>query len=107
MNAPLPVIEVDPGSFYALDNGVWFVSNSAFGPWSVATWVPPVIYTIPRSSPLHYVTYVRVYEATPEVVYEGYTPGYVGSYVAPGSTVVYGSGWYYRPGSAACGMGRR
>jgi hypothetical protein len=97
LNAPLPVIEVDPGSFYALDNGVWFVSNSAFGPWTVAAWVPPVIYTIPRSSPLHYVTYVRVYEATPEVVYEGYTPGYVGSYVAPGSTVVYGTGWYYQP----------
>jgi hypothetical protein len=97
VNAPVPVIEVDPGSFYALDNGVWFVSNSAFGPWTVATWVPPVIYSIPRSSPLHYVTYVRVYEATPEVVYEGYTPGYVGSYVAPGTTVVYGSGWYYQP----------
>ncbi|HTS52742.1 MAG TPA: hypothetical protein VMH26_05670 [Burkholderiales bacterium] len=97
VNAPMPVIEVDPGSFYALDNGVWFVSNSAFGPWTVATWVPPVIYTIPRSSALHYVTYVRVYEATPEVVYEGYSPGYVGSYVAPGATVVYGTGWDYQP----------
>jgi hypothetical protein len=97
LNAPLPLIQVDPGSFYALDNGVWFVSNSAFGPWTVASWVPPVVYTIPRSSPLHYVTYVRVYEATPEVVYEGYTPGYVGSYAAPGGTVVYGSGWDYQP----------
>ena len=97
VNAPVPVIEVDPNSFYALDNGVWFVSQSPLGPWSVATSVPPVIYTIPRSSPLHYVTYVRVYEATPEVVYEGYTPGYVGSYVAPDNTVVYGTGWYYQP----------
>src|SRR5262245_57634650 len=97
VNAPMPVIQVDAGSFYALDNGVWFVATSAFGPWSAATWVPPVIYTIPRSSPLHYVTYVRVYDATPEVVYEGYTPGYVGSYVAPSATVVYGTGWYYQP----------
>lgn len=97
VNAPVPVIEVNPTSFYALDNGVWFESQSALGPWAVATWVPPVIYTIPRSSPLHYVTYVRVYEATPEVVYEGYTPGYVGSYVAPDTTVVYGTGWYYQP----------
>jgi len=97
VNAPMPVIQVDASSFYALDNGVWFVAASAFGPWSAATWVPPVIYTIPRSSPLHYVTYVRVYDATPEVVYEGYTPGYVGSYVAPGATVVYGTGWYYQP----------
>ena len=97
LNSPLPVIRVDAEAFYALDNGVWFVSNSPFGAWSVAAWVPPVIYTIPRSSPLHYVTYVRVYEATPEVVYEGYTPGYVGSYVVPGSTVVYGTGWDYPP----------
>jgi hypothetical protein len=97
VNAPIPVIEVDPSAYYALDNGVWFVSNSAFGAWSAATWVPPVIYSIPRSSPLHYVTYVRVYEATPEVVYEGYYPGYVGSYVAPDTTVVYGTGWYYQP----------
>jgi len=97
INSPVPVIQVDPGSYYALDNSVWFVSNSPFGPWTVATWVPPVIYSIPRSSPLHYVTYVRVYEATPEVVYEGYYPGYVGSYVAPGTTVVYGTGWYYQP----------
>jgi hypothetical protein len=97
VNAPMPVIQVDSSSFYALDNGVWFVSNSPFGPWTAATWVPPVIYSIPRSSPLHYVTYVRVYEATPEVVYEGYYPGYVGSYVAPDATVVYGTGWYYQP----------
>ena len=97
VNAPMPVIQVDASSFYALDNGVWFVAPSAFGPWSAATWVPPVIYSIPRSSPLHYVTYVRVYDATPEVVYEGYTPGYVGSYVAPSATVVYGTGWYYQP----------
>lgn len=97
VNSPVPVIQVDPSSFYALDNGVWFVSNSPFGVWSAATWVPPVIYSIPRSSPLHYVTYVRIYDATPEVVYEGYTPGYVGSYVATGATVVYGTGWYYQP----------
>ena len=97
VNAPMPVIQVDASSFYALDNGVWFAAPSAFGPWSAATWVPPVIYSIPRSSPLHYVTYVRVYDATPEVVYEGYTPGYAGSYVASGATVVYGTGWYYQP----------
>ena len=97
VNAPIPVIRVDENAFYALSNSVWFVANSPFGPWTAATSVPPVIYTIPRSSPVHYVTYVRVYEATPEVVYEGYTPGYVGSYVAPENTVVYGTGWSYQP----------
>ncbi len=96
-NAPVPVIRVDGRTYYALDNGVWFFSESADGPWTAATSVPPVIYTIPRSHPLHYVTYVRVYDAMGDDVYVGYTPGYVGSYVTPESTVVYGTGWYYRP----------
>ena len=43
----------------------------------------------------------------PRVVYDGYTPGYVGSYVAPGSTVVYGSGWYYQPWIGTCGTRRQ
>jgi hypothetical protein len=42
------------------------------------------------------VTYVRVYYATPEYIYVGYTPGYFGAYVGPG-VVVYGTGYYYHP----------
>lgn len=97
VNSPVPVIRVSEASFYALDNGVWFTATSPYGAWSVASYVPAVIYSIPRSSPLHYVTYVRIYDATPEVVYVGYTPGYVGSYVSTDFVVVYGSGWYYQP----------
>jgi hypothetical protein len=97
VNSPVPVIRVSESSFYALDNGVWFTASSPYGVWSVASYVPAVIYSIPRSSPLHYVTYVRIYDATPEVVYVGYTPGYVGSYVSSDFVVVYGSGWHYRP----------
>ena len=97
INAPVPVIRVSEESFYALDNGVWFVASSPFGPWAVASYVPAVIYSIPRSSPLYYVTYVRVYDANPEVVYVGYTPGYVGSYVSSDNVVVYGTGWPYSP----------
>ena len=97
VNAPVPVIRVSEGSFYALDNGVWFTASSPFGAWSVASYVPAVIYSIPRGSPLHYVTYVRIYDSTPEVVYVGYTPGYVGSYVSSDFVVVYGSGWHFRP----------
>jgi len=59
--------------------------------------VPPVIYSIPRNSPLHYVTYVRVYDSTSDVVYVGYTPGYVGSYLSADNVIVYGTGWYYSP----------
>lgn len=97
VNAPIPVIRVSENAFYALDNGVWFVASSPFGPWSVAASVPAAVYAIPRSSPIHYVTYVRVYDATPDYVYVGYTPGYVGSYVSTDLVVVYGSGWHYRP----------
>ena len=59
--------------------------------------VPPVIYTIPPSSPLHYVTYVQVYGYTPSVVYVGYTPGYYGTVVSSDGVVVYGTGYYYPP----------
>ena len=97
VNSPVPVIRVSEESFYALDNGVWFVAPTPFGPWAVTSYVPSVIYSIPRSSPLYNVTYVRVYDATPEVVYVGYTPGYVGSYVSSDYVVVYGTGWPYSP----------
>ena len=71
-------------------------ATSLQGPWAVATTVPAVIYSIPPSSPLHYVTYVYVYRATPQVVYVGYTPGYYSVYVSNG-VVVYGTGYYYDP----------
>ena len=57
--------------------------------------VPDVIYTIPPSSPLHYVTYVDIYWASPESVEVGYTPGYMGTVVAPDGVVVYGTGYDY------------
>ena len=37
-----------------------------------------------------------MYESTPQVVYVGYTPGYVYSYPWYG-VPVYGTGWYYPP----------
>jgi hypothetical protein len=82
--------------YYACDDGVWYIANSATGPWRVATEIPNAIYQIPASNPHHNVTYVRVYDVTPTVVYTGYTPGYYGSYYYSG-TIVYGTGWYYNP----------
>lgn len=82
--------------YYACNDGVWYMANSATGPWTVATEVPDAIYKIPASNPHHNVTYVKVYDVTPEVVYVGYTPGYYGSYYYHGA-VVYGTGWYYHP----------
>lgn len=58
--------------------------------------VPAVIYTIPPRCPIYYVRYVRVYSYTPAVAYVGYTSGYTGCYVYR-NTVVYGTGYRYRP----------
>ena len=96
-NASVPIIQVDPNNFYAVSSGVWFTAPAVTGPWRVATSVPDVIYTIPTSSVAHFVTYVRIYGATPEVVYVGYTPGYMGTVVGPYGTVVYGTGYAYTP----------
>ncbi|MFL5813908.1 MAG: autotransporter [Bdellovibrionia bacterium] len=96
-NSKTPVIQVDSKSYFALQSGVWFESNSPQGPWKVAARVPAVIYTIPSSSPVYYVTYVRIYDATPDAVYVGYTPGYLGSYCCSDGVVVYGTGYYYPP----------
>jgi len=96
-NASAPIIEVTPSAYYAAVAGVWFTAGGLTGPWTIATSVPTVIYTIPPSSPIYYVTYVRIYEATPKYVYVGYTPGYLGTVVSPYGTVVYGTGYVYTP----------
>ena len=96
-NASAPLIQVAPNSYYAVSAGVWFTAPQLTGPWTVARSVPAVIYSIPPSSPLYYVTYVRIYEATPTVVYVGYTPGYLGTVIEPSGTVVYGTGYPYSP----------
>jgi hypothetical protein len=80
--------------YYAVDQAVWFVSDSPTGPWVVADEVPSEVDTIPPESPVYNVKYVRVYDSTPDVVHVGYTPGYLGSYVY-GDTLVYGTGYTY------------
>lgn len=96
-NTSVPVIEVSNGEYYALSNAVWFTANTPQGPWRVADSVPGAIYTIPTASPLHYVTYVHVYESTPDTVVVGYTPGYLGMIASPDGTMVYGTGYNYPP----------
>jgi hypothetical protein len=97
-NTSAAVIKVSDNNYYCVEAGVWFKAPTPQGPWRIADSVPPEIYNIPPSSPLYYVTYVKVYGATPEVVYVGYTPGYYGTVVSSSTTtVVYGTGWYYPP----------
>ncbi len=95
-NTATPVLQVDASHFYAVDKGIWFTASTATGPWTVATSVPPVIYSIPTRSPLHYVTYVRIYSHDNDEVQVGYTPGYYGTVVAD-DVVVYGTAYPCRP----------
>lgn len=96
-NTATPVIMVNAKSYYACENGIWFVSANPVGPWAVATSIPPAIYKIPVTCPIHYVTYAYVYGYTPTVVYVGYTPGYMGVIITSSGTVVYGTGYVYPP----------
>jgi len=93
VNTSYSVIKVKK-KYYACHQAVWFVADDPLGPWVVADEIPQDIYTIPPSCPVYNVKYVTIYDSTPEVVYVGYTPGYVGSYVYV-NTIVYGTGWYY------------
>ena len=96
VNTGAQVLEAG-GRYYAVDNGVWFTSAKATGPWVVADEIPQQeISEIPPSSPVYNTTYVQVYESTPDVVYVGYRPGYMWSYPCYG-VPVYGTGWYYPP----------
>lgn len=82
--------------YYYVENGVWFESASANGPWYVSTQRPAQVDYIPASYPVYNTKYVYIYDATPDYVYMGYTPGYLGTYIY-GPTIVYGTGYYYKP----------
>ena len=97
VNCPAPVIRVDETTWFACQNGVWFRAASPTGPWVVATSVPAVIYSIPPSSPLHYVVYARIYSYDENYILVGTTPGYYGTIVGPDGVVVYGTGYEYAP----------
>lgn len=94
-NSNITVIKAN-NKYYAVDNGVWFVSNQATGPWQVSTERPADIENIPPQSNAYNTKYVYIYDVTPDYIYTGYTPGYLGSYTY-GPTVVWGTGWNYSP----------
>ena len=95
VNTSFQVIETG-GRFYVCYQGAWFAGASPTGPWVLAESVPQVIYTIPPTSPMYNVTYVKVYAATPAAVTYGYTAGYTMGFVTAG-VLVYGTGYYYPP----------
>lgn len=95
VNSAKTVIRVE-NKYYCVDDGIWFVSDKAIGEYSVSTERPEEVDDLPASSPVYNIKYVYVYDVQPDIVYVGYTPGYYHSYVYMG-TVVYGTGYYYRP----------
>jgi hypothetical protein len=93
VNSPYSVFRVS-NRYYTVHNGIWFVSDNTHGPWLVSTSVPQVIYSIPASHPKHNVTYVYIYDTTPDTVVVGYTSGYSGTYVATTGVVMFGLGYW-------------
>ncbi|MDL2231003.1 hypothetical protein LJB75_01130, partial [Bacteroidales bacterium OttesenSCG-928-L19] len=89
-------VMLDNNTYYLVDNGIWFSSNSPYGPWVVSDQRPEHVNDIPPTSSAYNVKYVNIYHSTPEVVYVGYTSGYVSNYIA-GPVIVYGTGYRYRP----------
>jgi hypothetical protein len=98
-NTPDKVIQVGD-VYYLCLQGVWFMSITAQGPWTTASSVPQVIYSIPPSSPVYNVTYVTQTTTSDGNVQASYTAGYLGAFVmgaAVGAIVTSGTGYYYPP----------
>lgn len=91
INSPNDVLLVD-GVYYCCSQGIWFAAAKPDGPWAIASSIPQVIYTIPPEHPKHNVTYVYIYDSTPDVVYVGYTSGYSGEFVATTGVLMFGLG---------------
>lgn len=96
-NSNLTVFKESAGKYFALDNGVWFTGSSEKGPWSVATERPKDVEKIPMQSAAYNAKFVHIYEVTPTYTVQGYTAGYLGSYIQGDPVIVYGTGFYYRP----------
>ena len=94
-NSPFQVI-MHNNFYYLCTEGAWYSSTAPTGPWRAATEIPEAIYTIPPTDPAYNVTFVQVEpfdDSSNEVAYTS-TSGYYSRYYT-GSTMVYGTGWYY------------
>ncbi len=78
VNAPMDVIRVSDDDYFCCYQGVWYRAQSPNGPWAVSTTRPPDLGAIPPDNPLYNDQYVTIYDSTPDYVYVGYTPGYLG-----------------------------
>lgn len=95
VNSGSSVIQDADEIYYAVDQGVWFLSSNAKGPWTVADHFPKEVKSIPPSSPVFNIKFVNIYDFDDQIVYVGYTAGYMGAFLYHG--VVYqGTGYRYK-----------
>jgi hypothetical protein len=95
LNSDIEVLYADE-RYYACDQGVWYIADDPYGPWCVSETRPLGVDDIPPSCPVYHVRYVYIFDWTPDYIYFGYVPGYVGCYPYYG-TVYYGTGYHYKP----------
>lgn len=94
-NTPFQVIRHN-NFFYLCHEGAWYSASRPEGPWRAAREVPEAIYTIPPTDPAFNVTFVKLDsfdDSSGQAAYVS-TSGYYSRYYN-GSTMVYGTGWYY------------
>ncbi len=94
-NTNVTVFKEAAGKYFALDNGVWFTSSSANGPWAVATERPKDVENISMKSKAYNAKFVHIYQVSPDFTIQGYTAGYLGSYIQGDPVLVFGTGFYY------------
>lgn len=84
------------GRYYCCQDAVWYASDTALGPFVATATIPDAVYQVPPTNPLYRDTFVRSYYSDANMIWFGYYPGYLGSYLSNG-TVVWGTGWNYQP----------
>ena len=82
--------------YYMCFQGVWFMSTTPTGPWTVSSEVPKQIYEIPVSSPAYTVTHVTVEDSDDDEVVFVAAAAVTGVMIGWGCAV-WGTGYYYPP----------
>lgn len=95
INTSGSVIKTENSRYYAVDQAIWFVANDPLGPWVVSDHFPEEVRKIPPSYPVFNMKYVHIYDSSDEIVFVGYTGGYLGNFLYHG-VVYYGTGYKYK-----------
>jgi len=89
------VIMTNEEKYFAVDQAVWFKADSPEGPWLVSDHYPEDVRNIPPSYPVFNMKFVQIYDYSDEIVFVGYTDGYLGNFLYQG-VVFYGTGYKYK-----------